>query len=139
MNHNMGLLCSDPNLRLGFDYSGYMVGAHLPSHLAITRGMNMNSTGVDHGHAHHMLNHQMFRRSCSSGRVVGGVKRSVARAPRMRWTSTLHAHFVHAVQLLGGHESESSYILQIMNLDCVSFMFPSLSKTFSCYSTDIVG
>lgn len=31
-------------------------------------------------------------------------KRS-ARAPRMRWTSTLHSHFVHAVELLGGHES----------------------------------
>lgn len=28
------------------------------------------------------------------------------RAPRMRWTSTLHARFVHAVELLGGHESE---------------------------------
>lgn len=27
------------------------------------------------------------------------------RAPRMRWTTTLHTHFVHAVQLLGGHES----------------------------------
>ena len=31
-------------------------------------------------------------------------KRSM-RAPRMRWTSTLHARFVHAVELLGGHES----------------------------------
>lgn len=31
-------------------------------------------------------------------------KRSM-RAPRMRWTTTLHARFVHAVQLLGGHES----------------------------------
>ncbi|MCI23218.1 putative transcription factor KAN2-like, partial [Trifolium medium] len=26
------------------------------------------------------------------------------RAPRMRWTTTLHARFVHAVELLGGHE-----------------------------------
>lgn len=25
--------------------------------------------------------------------------------PRMRWTTTLHARFVHVVQLLGGHES----------------------------------
>ncbi|RWW08556.1 hypothetical protein BHE74_00018005 [Ensete ventricosum] len=31
-------------------------------------------------------------------------KRSM-RAPRMRWTTTLHARFVHAVELLGGHES----------------------------------
>nr|CAB3483002.1 unnamed protein product [Digitaria exilis] len=28
------------------------------------------------------------------------------RAPRMRWTSSLHARFVHAVELLGGHERE---------------------------------
>lgn len=28
------------------------------------------------------------------------------RAPRMRWTTTLHARFVHAVELLGGHESK---------------------------------
>ncbi|KAL5206388.1 hypothetical protein ABZP36_034597 [Zizania latifolia] len=34
-------------------------------------------------------------------------KRSM-RAPRMRWTNTLHARFVHAVELLGGHESTSS-------------------------------
>lgn len=36
-------------------------------------------------------------------------KRSV-RAPRMRWTTTLHARFVHAVELLGGHESMCVYI-----------------------------
>lgn len=36
-------------------------------------------------------------------------KRSM-RAPRMRWTSTLHAHFVHAVELLGGHESKPALI-----------------------------
>ncbi|RRT77666.1 hypothetical protein B296_00000847 [Ensete ventricosum] len=32
-------------------------------------------------------------------------KRSTIRAPRMRWTSSLHARFVHAIELLGGHES----------------------------------
>ncbi|RZR83198.1 hypothetical protein BHM03_00009766 [Ensete ventricosum] len=31
--------------------------------------------------------------------------RRTTRAPRMRWTTTLHARFVHAVELLGGHES----------------------------------
>ena len=39
----------------------------------------------------------------SSGGAGGG--RRSARAPRMRWTTALHAHFVHAVELLGGHES----------------------------------
>lgn len=33
------------------------------------------------------------------------------RAPRMRWTSSLHARFVHAVELLGGHESNSNHSL----------------------------
>lgn len=28
------------------------------------------------------------------------------RAPRMRWTTSLHARFVHAVEHLGGHESK---------------------------------
>lgn len=44
-----------------------------------------------------------------SSEIVGGPKRN-ARAPRMRWTTTLHAHFVHTVQLLGGHESNSFFI-----------------------------
>lgn len=35
------------------------------------------------------------------------VSRRGMRAPRMRWTSSLHARFVHAVELLGGHERES--------------------------------
>ena len=42
-----------------------------------------------------------FKKSSGGG---GGGRRS-ARAPRMRWTTALHAHFVHAVELLGGHES----------------------------------
>lgn len=33
------------------------------------------------------------------------MSKKIVRAPRMRWTSTLHARFVHAVELLGGHES----------------------------------
>ena len=41
--------------------------------------------------------------SCIKSRFM--TKRRSMRAPRMRWTSTLHEHFVHAVELLGGHES----------------------------------
>lgn len=44
------------------------------------------------------------------------MKRSM-RAPRMRWTSTLHAHFVHAVELLGGHERATpKSVLELMNV-----------------------
>ncbi|XP_055819409.1 probable transcription factor KAN2 isoform X2 [Solanum dulcamara] len=43
-------------------------------------------------------------------------KRST-RAPRMRWTSTLHARFVHAVELLGGHERATpKSVLELMDV-----------------------
>ncbi|CAH8278661.1 unnamed protein product [Arabidopsis lyrata] len=73
-------------------------------------------------HHHHQRNSNMFqpqiygrdfKRSSSS---MVGLKRSI-RAPRMRWTSTLHAHFVHAVQLLGGHERATpKSVLELMNV-----------------------
>jgi len=50
------------------------------------------------------------RAGCGAGARVAGFPpaKRAARAPRMRWTSTLHARFVHAVELLGGHESTFS-------------------------------
>ncbi|XP_037439538.1 probable transcription factor KAN4 [Triticum dicoccoides] len=48
--------------------------------------------------------------------AAGGRKRS-SRAPRMRWTTTLHAHFVRAVELLGGHERATpKSVLELMNV-----------------------
>ncbi|WVZ60682.1 hypothetical protein U9M48_010669 [Paspalum notatum var. saurae] len=47
---------------------------------------------------------------------AGGSKRS-ARAPRMRWTTALHTRFVHAVELLGGHERATpKSVLELMNV-----------------------
>ncbi|KAG8086839.1 hypothetical protein GUJ93_ZPchr0010g9093 [Zizania palustris] len=41
----------------------------------------------------------------------------VPRAPRMRWTSTLHARFVHAVELLGGHDRATpKSVLELMDV-----------------------
>ncbi|KAG2301958.1 hypothetical protein Bca52824_030609 [Brassica carinata] len=82
------------------------------------------SLGFDHHHPYHhqrqsskMFQPQIygrdFKRNSSS---VVSLKRSI-RAPRMRWTSTLHAHFVHAVQLLGGHERATpKSVLELMNV-----------------------
>lgn len=43
-------------------------------------------------------------------------KRSM-RAPRMRWSTTLHARFVHAVELLGGHERATpKSVLELMDV-----------------------
>jgi hypothetical protein len=55
------------------------------------------------GHHHHLHGAQPFGLASRFMPKLPS-KRSM-RAPRMRWTSTLHARFVHAVELLGGHES----------------------------------
>lgn len=64
-----------------------------------------------HHHQHHHGQYAVIGSSEASHGMMRSrfvpklpVKRSM-RAPRMRWTSTLHARFVHAVELLGGHES----------------------------------
>ncbi|KAK7276194.1 hypothetical protein RIF29_17329 [Crotalaria pallida] len=77
-----------------------------------------------HHHHHH---HSQFGVNPSSSDASSGlmrsrflpklpIKRSV-RAPRMRWTSTLHARFVHAVELLGGHERATpKSVLELMDV-----------------------
>ncbi|XP_047080780.1 probable transcription factor KAN2 isoform X2 [Lolium rigidum] len=53
--------------------------------------------------------------SLRSSRFPPG-RRSV-RAPRMRWTTTLHARFVHAVELLGGHDRATpKSVLELMDV-----------------------
>lgn len=64
-----------------------------------------------HHHHHPQIYGHEFKRSSRMGNRV----RRIVRAPRMRWTSTLHAHFVHAVQLLGGHESMFFIYLFVIN------------------------
>jgi len=87
----------EPTLKLGFGTTDFNPRRHQAQ--GDTRSFN-------HHHHHHLQPHIYGRDFKRTARVVNGVKRSV-RAPRMRWTTTLHAHFVHAVQLLGGHESKS--------------------------------
>ena len=85
----------EPTLKLGFGTVD--LNPHHHQVQGVPRSFN---------HHHHLLQPHIYGRDFKrSARVVNGVKRSV-RAPRMRWTTTLHAHFVHAVQLLGGHESK---------------------------------
>jgi hypothetical protein len=56
-----------------------------------------------------------FKRGTSGSAAAGAGGRRSSRAPRMRWTTALHAHFVHAVELLGGHESMSNSDDQLVN------------------------
>ncbi|GLT92197.1 hypothetical protein SLE2022_100480 [Rubroshorea leprosula] len=92
---------AEPTLRLGFEMADL-------SPLQLQRNV---------GNQHHQFQPQIYGRDFKrNARVINGVKRSV-RAPRMRWTTTLHAHFVHAVQLLGGHERATpKSVLELMNV-----------------------
>ncbi|KAL8217683.1 hypothetical protein R6Q57_021056 [Mikania cordata] len=69
------------------------------------------------GNIHHYHRPQIYGHEFKMNSRMGSRVRRVVRAPRMRWTSTLHAHFVHAVQLLGGHERATpKSVLELMNV-----------------------
>ncbi|XP_027332450.1 probable transcription factor KAN4 [Abrus precatorius] len=106
--HN--LVHREPTLRLGVGNMPDLNPHHHHHHQVQGVPRNFNH------HHHHLQPHIYGRDFKRSARVVNGVKRSV-RAPRMRWTTTLHAHFVHAVQLLGGHERATpKSVLELMNV-----------------------
>ncbi|WCJ35338.1 Homeodomain-like superfamily protein [Euphorbia peplus] len=95
------------SLRLGFEMGDLS-----------SQSVQIPRNDVVYHHHQHFQPHIYGRELKRNGRsmVSGGVKRSV-RAPRMRWTTTLHAHFVHAVQLLGGHERATpKSVLELMNV-----------------------
>ncbi|KAK6118016.1 hypothetical protein DH2020_048241 [Rehmannia glutinosa] len=76
-----------------------------------------DSGGLDHRMPffNHVSNHHhgIIMRS----RFVSRCGEKSMRAPRMRWTSTLHARFVHAVELLGGHERATpKSVLELMDV-----------------------
>lgn len=90
--------------RAGFELAAAAAGLSSPLSVQLQRNSGLELPQHRHNFQPQIFGGRDFKRS---SRMIGGVKRSV-RAPRMRWTSTLHAHFVHAVQLLGGHERKSS-------------------------------
>ncbi|PIA52412.1 hypothetical protein AQUCO_01000347v1 [Aquilegia coerulea] len=93
----------EPKLSLGIEMERFD-----PSPISLQRNLH---------YLHHLHHPQMFGKEFKrNSRMGNGGKRSV-RAPRMRWTTTLHAHFVHAVELLGGHERATpKSVLELMNV-----------------------
>lgn len=90
-----------------------------------TRFNGLSSSSSYHHHHHH--HNQLYGGLGSSAETSHGIMRSrflpklpakrSMRAPRMRWTSTLHARFVHAVELLGGHERATpKSVLELMDV-----------------------
>jgi hypothetical protein len=101
-------LNDEPNLYLGLDTATDM--AHqdtVHSGLCDIQQQRLHQPG--------QIQRSFKKSSSGSQTLSGGAMRSgngsrggkvrSSRAPRMRWTTVLHAHFVHAVELLGGHES----------------------------------
>ncbi|KAI4369921.1 hypothetical protein MLD38_018314 [Melastoma candidum] len=76
--------------------------------------VSSNNGGHSNPHHQHLYHSHNMMRSRFLSRFPS--KRSM-RAPRMRWTTTLHARFVHAVELLGGHERATpKSVLELMDV-----------------------
>ncbi|KAE8716386.1 Detected protein of unknown function [Hibiscus syriacus] len=86
----------------------------------LSLGFETAASGLNqqqHQHQPH-INGRDFKRNA---RVITGVLRRSIRAPRVRWTTALHAHFIHAVQLLGGHQRATpKSVLELMNVKDLS-------------------
>lgn len=86
----------------GAEPPGLSLGLGTPAHADAGRHSHLQPQGC------------AFKRAARAS--LPGSKRSV-RAPRMRWTTALHARFVHAVDLLGGHERATpKSVLELMNV-----------------------
>ncbi|CAN6806096.1 unnamed protein product [Brassica oleracea] len=84
------------------------VPMHHHNHYGVV-GSSDSSYPHHHNHHHHGMVRSRFLPKMPT-------KRSM-RAPRMRWTSSLHARFVHAVELLGGHERATpKSVLELMDV-----------------------
>ncbi|XP_042480017.1 transcription repressor KAN1-like isoform X2 [Macadamia integrifolia] len=92
----------------------------------VSRFNGFSSDSLQHHYNHHHHQQQQYGMGASEVYSHGmirsrfmpkiPVKRSM-RAPRMRWTSTLHSRFVHAVELLGGHERATpKSVLELMDV-----------------------
>lgn len=110
LNYASSCTTTLPTLSLGFEMGAFINPSVQPRAAIFHEPPNCH-----HYHHHHHQQPQICGREFkrNSSRMI---KRNV-RAPRMRWTSTLHAHFVHAVQLLGGHERATpKSVLELMNV-----------------------
>ncbi|XP_015083822.1 probable transcription factor KAN2 isoform X2 [Solanum pennellii] len=117
-HHNLGLFSPISGVPLYNNHQNSSTNNTLPiqsSPTSFNNYNNINPISSSNSHFHQSHNHQNgLMRSRFFSRFP--TKRSM-RAPRMRWTSTLHARFVHAVELLGGHERATpKSVLELMDV-----------------------
>ncbi|KAK9271709.1 hypothetical protein L1049_002072 [Liquidambar formosana] len=119
----MSILKSGPNA----SSSAYRIGAATRALAGLSSdAFKTQQLQYNHHHHHHHLHHNQYGGGPPEASHHGMMrsrflpklptKRSM-RAPRMRWTTTLHARFVHAVELLGGHERATpKSVLELMDV-----------------------
>lgn len=98
-----------------FPFSSSQKPVNFDNNSATSTSTITSSTPLFQAAAHH---HQGHHGGLLRSRIFSRfpAKRSI-RAPRMRWTTTLHARFVHAVELLGGHERATpKSVLELMDV-----------------------
>ncbi|KAJ3670127.1 hypothetical protein LUZ60_010451 [Juncus effusus] len=102
--------CNEPTLSLALN-----TAMPNPAHVESSVLNLAHHKNYIHQHKQYQQKPQIYKFKKNSAPGQGG-KRS-NRAPRMRWTTALHARFVHAVKLLGGHERATpKSVLELMNV-----------------------
>ncbi|KAL8038248.1 hypothetical protein ABFX02_11G093600 [Erythranthe guttata] len=127
LDHHMPLLNLGPSSNAP-PSSASAAAAYRGGGVGRYNGLSSSSGGgyQVHGH-HHNYNHHNQYGGVGPSHEHHGIMRSrflpkipakrSMRAPRMRWTSTLHSRFVHAVELLGGHERATpKSVLELMDV-----------------------
>jgi hypothetical protein len=99
-----------PDLSLHISPPSPAAGGEMPEPGTLRLGLDTAEKTADEAQQRSLLAQQ--QRLHKPTQTAHGLKKSSgaggkrsSRTPRMRWTTALHAHFVHAVELLGGHES----------------------------------
>ncbi|XP_078433380.1 transcription repressor KAN1-like isoform X2 [Wolffia australiana] len=117
-----------PPPSLSYNVETAALGPSYYHHHQQLQRLRMNDVTPDHHHHLPGLHQQSAQQfplgnfdGCPAVQRAGFVSRLSAkratRAPRMRWTSTLHARFVRAVELLGGHERATpKSVLELMDV-----------------------
>lgn len=117
-HHDLGFFRPISGVPLYNNHQNPSTTLPIPSSPSSFNNYNVNpiSSSNSHFQSHHHHHHHQsgLMRSRFFSRFPA--KRSM-RAPRMRWTSTLHARFIHAVELLGGHERATpKSVLELMDV-----------------------
>jgi len=97
------------------------MGESRVSHCSKTSPSNIDEEECD-SHANEDQSKQNNNGGSSSNSTVEESEKKIrpyvrSKLPRLRWTPDLHLRFVHAVQRLGGQESEFLYFALVLDLN----------------------